>query len=154
MNVEHLLDSADRMIAMEGRRPRATDLRRAVSNAYYAMFHALARRCADQFVGSSHRSSESWRRVYRALQHGEAKHALNHHTTKSLDPAVDTFAVAFNLLQEARHVADYDPWRFPHAKRQVTAFVGQARAAIAGLNGLPPEMMSELAAMVLLKNRR
>lgn len=153
MNVEHLLELAERLIATDVKRPRSTDLRCAVSNAYYAMFHALAGRCADQFVGGSRRTSESWRRVYRALQHGDAKNALNQVATRRLDPAVDRFAVAFTLLQEARHVADYDPRQFPHAKRQVTAFVGQARSAISGLNSLKSELMSELAAIVLLRNR-
>lgn len=36
-------------------RPRQAELRRAVSAAYYAMFHALARCCAEYARGSNAR---------------------------------------------------------------------------------------------------
>ncbi len=42
--------------------PRQAELRRAVSTAYYAMFHSLARCGADLVAGSTkqHRSQLAW----------------------------------------------------------------------------------------------
>src|SRR4051794_12882066 len=51
-NAEHLLDQAERLIAPGGRgAPRQVDLRRAISNSYYALFHAVSMAGADQFIG-------------------------------------------------------------------------------------------------------
>ena len=44
-----------RRLALAGpRRPRQADLRRAVSTAYYALFQAMAKDCADVLVGALH----------------------------------------------------------------------------------------------------
>ena len=56
-------------------RPRETNLRRAVSTTYYALFHCLAAAGADLLVGGAgaDRSRPAWRQAYRALQHGPAR---------------------------------------------------------------------------------
>jgi len=43
------------MAAPRGGAPRQADLRRAISSAYYAVFHAIMAEAADDFVGSTHR---------------------------------------------------------------------------------------------------
>ena len=55
--------------------PRQSDLKRAMSTAYYAMFHALCRNCADSFIGKTRafRSQPARRQAYRAAEHGFAK---------------------------------------------------------------------------------
>jgi hypothetical protein len=73
---DDLIVTARRLARANPNRPRQADLRRAVSTAYYAVFHALARQCADRFVGTGHnRSRPAWQQVYRALDHGFAKNA-------------------------------------------------------------------------------
>ena len=56
-------------------RPRQTELRRAVSAAYYALFHTLANSCATTLVGSTraNRDQTAWRQTYRSLEHGHAQ---------------------------------------------------------------------------------
>ena len=56
-------------------RPRETDLRRAISTAYYAVFHCLAAYGADTLVGGpgSNRDLRAWNRMYRSLEHGIAR---------------------------------------------------------------------------------
>ena len=56
-------------------RPRQSNLRRAMSTVYYAMFHCLAKCCADTIVGGrgATRSSAAWTQAYRALDHGQAR---------------------------------------------------------------------------------
>ena len=54
-------------------------LRRAISTAYYAMFHALAKSNADALIGSTPQSRglAAWSQVYRALEHGFVKAQIN-----------------------------------------------------------------------------
>ena len=56
---------------------RQADLRRAVSTAYYALFHGLAETAADRLVGATPpaRRYLAWSRVYRDLNHTSAKKA-------------------------------------------------------------------------------
>ena len=51
------------------------DLRRAVSTAYYAVFHRLAECCAEMLVGSSatQLTRDMWSQAYRGLDHGRIK---------------------------------------------------------------------------------
>ena len=90
--------------------PLQDSLRRAVSTAYYAMFHALASSNADCLVGTPHDplSGHAWSRVYRGLNHNAARRSL----LQDLDlfsPQIKQFANAFTQLQDLRHQADYDP---------------------------------------------
>lgn len=70
---QDLLETARKLANANQRRPKQADLRRAVSTAYYAVFHALAHECADRFIGTGDQRSEAaWTQVYRALEHGFA----------------------------------------------------------------------------------
>ena len=87
-------------------------LRRAVSSAYYAMFHCLAQDCADLFIGGAgaDRSKPAWRQVYRALEHGAARSQCQNSAVISRFPKpVEDFAVAFVAMLLKRHRADYAP---------------------------------------------
>ena len=103
-----------------------------IGKTYYALFHALAKLCADELIGITRAKTDPWVRVYRALDHGLAKNALNQAIVHALDPAAKKFAEAFIELQEKRHAADYDPRPFPFGREATRAYVQQARTAIAG----------------------
>ncbi len=93
-------------------RPRQANLRRAISTAYYALFHALANCCADMLAGSTRasRSQRAWRQTYRALEHGHAKNqCLNQSIMSRFPPEVQGFGEEFVDMQALRHIADYDP---------------------------------------------
>ena len=92
--------------------PDQIELRRAVSCAYYAMFHALARCCADTLIGSSaeDRASEEWRQVYRSLAHGYARSQCTRAEMMARFPEeIGNFGERFIDMQRARHSAEYDP---------------------------------------------
>ncbi|MCY4184321.1 MAG: hypothetical protein OXD45_03260 [Rhodobacteraceae bacterium] len=93
--------------------PRQAYLNRAMSTAYYAMFHALCRNCADTLVGpegTPDRSSHAWNQAYRAVEHGYAKNQCKRKPVMDRFPeTIRNFAVYFVTLQELRHEADYDP---------------------------------------------
>ena len=100
-------------------RPRETNLRRAVSTTYYALFHCLAESSADMLVGgqSASRSEPAWHQVYRALNHGTVRKQCEHRDIRKFPQATQTFAVLLSDMQRKRHYADYDPGTY-HAKRQ------------------------------------
>ncbi len=93
-------------------RPLETNLRRAVSTAYYALFHSLAECCADSIAGSrqANRNSDAWLRVYRRLDHGTARMRFRNKTEIRKFPAeVQRFANFFSEMQLRRQLADYAP---------------------------------------------
>ncbi len=109
MTPSDLLAQARRLARATRRRPRDVDLRRAVSAAYYALFHAIAKAGADLLVGSvgAARSERAWKQVYRSLQHGDAK-ARCESLPKAFSQDLVDVADAFISLQKLRHSADYD----------------------------------------------
>ena len=123
VNPGHLLDQSDDLIGnLRGGAPRQADLRRAISNAYYALFHAILCDAADDFVGGSRRQTARYAMVYRSVSHKHVR-LLCDDLAKSNLPAryatcapaggfgtdIVAVAVAFGELQENRHTADYDP---------------------------------------------
>ena len=90
-------------------RPRQTDLCRATSAAYYAMFHTLARCCADTLVGATPaiRNGPAWTQTYRALEHGYAKNQCVRPAMGGFPPEIQAFGRAFSEMQRNRTIADY-----------------------------------------------
>ena len=90
-------------------RPRQAELRRAVSAAYYALFHALARCYADTLVGATpaSRSQPAWTQTYRALEHGYAKNQCVRPIIRKFPPEIRAFGRAFSEMQRNRTIADY-----------------------------------------------
>lgn len=135
MKPADLIAQARRLAKASVRRPRDVDLRRAVSAAYYALFHAVARQSADLLVGtaSAQRSNKAWRQTYRAIQHGDAKsrcRSLPSTFTQDLSDVAEAFVV----LQSLRHDADYDP-TVAFLRKDVESHILQAETAIAKLRG-------------------
>ena len=124
LNPEHLFDQADRLTAPPGAggAPRQADLRRAISSAYYGVFHAVLTEAADGFVGRTKQDTPRYALVYRSVDHRTLR-AICEDVKKSTLPAKyskyvprggfgpDLVALAYAVveLQEKRHTADYDP---------------------------------------------
>jgi hypothetical protein len=148
-----LIGTARRLARANPSRPRQADLRRAVSTAYYAVFHALARQCGDRFIGTGqNRSRPAWKQVYRALDHGFAKKACFRAANLGFPSGVVTFADIFARLQDERHRADYDP-EARYTRADVQAFVGMAEQATSALSEAPLGDRAAFTALVLLKRR-
>ena len=128
MNSRDLIETARGLTELSPRRPNQANLRRAVSTAYYAVFHCLAGAAANLLVGRSRGSA--WHRVYRALEHGKAKSACGHkQAMKRFQPEIQYFAETFVILQDARHRADY-ALEGRYYKLDVLADIDQAENAI------------------------
>ena len=93
-----------------GRLPTHEHVRRAESNAYYAMFHSLAQSNATALIGppTNPTTAAAWSRIYRGLDHTTARRALQSNRQDFSIPA-QGFTDVFVDLQQLRHSADYDP---------------------------------------------
>src|ERR1700751_1842071 len=70
LNPDHLFEQADKLISPPpAGPPRQVDIRRAISAAYYGVFHAVLAAAADQFVGVTKRSTSQYGLVYRSVDH-------------------------------------------------------------------------------------
>lgn len=148
-----LLKTAELLAKARPRRPAQTDLRRAVSTAHYAVFHALARTCADQLVGTGSAGLPERTCVYRALEHGGAKSALLELRPSAAAAETKRFGQAFARLQKARHTADYDPSAPKMLRAQVVETIAEADTAIQLLQALPPKVKLGLAVHLLFRRR-
>ena len=90
--------------------PAPAAIRRAISTAYYAMFHALTANNVDVLISPAHNqlTADAWIRIYRGLNHNHARSQLQQNRT-NLSASAQIFADLFCDLQNERHNADYNP---------------------------------------------
>ncbi|MCB1455059.1 MAG: hypothetical protein KDJ48_12810 [Nitratireductor sp.] len=139
-----MIKTAEELANVSGkRRPKQANLRRAISTAYYALFHALCNNCANCFVGKgSDYPRAAWRRAYRSLNHGFAKEACNHTKKEKLRVLekfpleIQDFAYQFYTMQLKRHDADYDPY-FTATKSGVMSDIIAVRKAVSDFEAAP-----------------
>jgi hypothetical protein len=110
-----LLEQARYLAFREPKKPRQASLRRAVSAAYYALFHMLLHETTMRLFPNS--PPQLRHRAKRAIAHGPAKDACKRFasgggiqglTALPVETELRKIAKAFAELQEARHKADYD----------------------------------------------
>lgn len=148
--IDDLLTLAEELAEREPRRPRRTSLRRAATTAYYAVFHALAKMCADQLVGAS-RPWDLYTPLYRSLDHGAARKTFERARKGLPGGDVTTIGLAFISLQDARIEADYFPEPFKYSRREVKDLILEARSAVAAIDSLPSEIKLRLAVQFLTR---
>jgi len=150
-----LISLARDLAGLHKGKPSQAALRRALSTAYYAMFHTLAKSGADLMLGGTgaDRSKHAWRQVYRALEHGVAKDACRNGAFMSKFPKdIEDFGNMFVALQEKRHNADYDPEeRF--YRSSVIQDINAAEHAIAKYEKTAIKDRRAFTAYVLFKRR-
>jgi hypothetical protein len=110
-----LLRQAKQLSRLGPKRPRQANLRRAVSAAYYSLFHLLIHEATRSLVSVP----ELRGRFSRAFDHGDMKAASNSFASPRPDlkkltdgePVpldLQTVAATFAKMQDERHRADYD----------------------------------------------
>ena len=159
LNPDHLLELASDLASAQGAgAPRQVILRRAVSTAYYAVFHALCGKMAETFVPAYIWKSQVL--FYRSLDHGRAKERckkLGQNPLASNERAFFGFEAFSNelrefanfvLLQELRHRCDYDP-DYKISKLRVQEAIEDATQAVGQLNGAGAEERNKFLAYLL-----
>lgn len=152
----HLLEQAERLLEsrLGGRSPtlvRQVDRRRAISAAYYAVFHAVLIELADKFVGRELRKSGRYTLAYRHIDHRQLEFLSNQVVRQTpekkyqpffpddgFDDAIRKFASLIVGLKGDRSSADYDPSRWVRIADARVA-ISQARSAIALFNNAPDD---------------
>jgi hypothetical protein len=111
-----LIEQAQHLATRERGKPKQASLRRAVSAAYYALFHLLANEGTLRFIPNSPERLRA--QAHRAFAHGEMKNACEQIAKSSnvllallalpLEAELKIVAEVFVELQQQRHLADYD----------------------------------------------
>jgi hypothetical protein len=149
--IERLLALAEELAEKSDRSP--TLRRRAVSTAYYAVFHALAELCANELLGSeTGKRSTEYVRVNRSLEHGTLKTAFAAAPLNGL-ATLQKIGNRVVRLQSERIRSDYLPQQSLYTIDQSVDLVKSARIAILSLAKLSLVERRTLAVSLLFKNR-
>lgn len=140
-------------------------IHRAISTAYYALFHHLLSAAATRFLRDGNRNGAAYSAVYRGFSHGRMRavcEALNvptlgkafarQYRRTSASQKIRAFASIFLALQEARSIADYDPV-VAFAASDVEEFIEKAEAAIAMFDQAEPDEQDDVLALMLTQAR-
>ena len=144
-----------RILADPDVNPTPEGRRRAVSTAYYALFHLLSNACADLIVGDSpeDRASDEWAQAYRSLDHGQVWRQCRQQVVSRYHPGIRLFARTFHALQPERHEADYSA-RKSYDQAEANNIIDRAESAIAAFAAAPERERRRFIAYVALRQRR
>lgn len=155
---DDLLNQALHLVHKEPRNPRQASLRRAVSTAYYALFHLLISEAVANWNRVNLRAALS-----RAFDHGIMKAASNRIQDTRQFPfpgeepgvvaALKTVAKTFAQLQEKRHIADYDNTTF-WTRTEALAQVKSAEQAFATWKPIRNEQVAQAYLVSLVVKKR
>jgi hypothetical protein len=158
-----LLQQARELATHDPGKPRQVNLRRGVSSAYYALFHALIDEACRRMLGARHRETAFRHVLGRAFTHGTMKQACKAFAGGTLKAAVAKglpaafsipteirdLAGTFTDLQERRHLAEYD--RTERFRRSdVLALIDQVETALDTFAGLAPSIEKKFFLVCLL----
>lgn len=123
---EDLISQAETLATLDAKKPKQASLRRAVSSAYYAVFHYLVQEACCVQLGTQHGQAAYRHVLGRAFAHSIMKQACTSFGGGTLKEAaikglprdangrypipepIQDLASTFAELQEKRHLADYD----------------------------------------------
>ena len=132
--------------------PSQEALRRAVSTAYYAMFHVLATSNADIIIGPRTPANRSdWTSTYRSLRHFRAENPLYGWPHLFSQP-IQNFAVIIAGIKRQREEADYNP-DVNFVQPQVATWIDRAERAIIDFNASTLQERSMVAIATLAGQR-
>lgn len=106
---DDLLEQAHHLAHREKDNPKQASLRRAVSTAYYALFHLLIDDAVSNWGIERQRSI-----LARTFEHGRMRGICDEvckdfkSGSSKISPELNVVAQAFIQLQQQRHIADYD----------------------------------------------
>jgi uncharacterized protein (UPF0332 family) len=149
-----LFAQAEALARLDVKKPKQANLRRAVSSAYYAIFHYLVEESCRVVFGTQHAQAPFRNVMARAFAHSVMKSACtgfgggtlkdavikglprdasgNYAIVKAIKEIGETFAE----MQEKRHVADYDrSERFERS--EVLTLIEEAKDRVAKFDALP-----------------
>jgi uncharacterized protein (UPF0332 family) len=155
---DDLLAQAFSLVHKEPRNPKQASLRRAVSSAYYALFHLLVSEAVANWSRVPLRAA-----LGRAFDHNIMKAASNRiQDTRQFpftgeDPkvvaALKAVAKIFAQLQQERHIADYDNTTF-WSRTEALARVKSAEQAFVTWKAIRDEPIAQAYLVSLVVKKR
>ncbi len=148
-----LIDLAGTIAELDPKRPRQANLRRAVSTAYYAVFHYLVHEVCCVQLGSQNSQKDYRHALARAFVHTSMRDACSSFNGGTLKEAIikglprdangnypipieiRDLAGTFVELQQKRHLADYD-LSDTFRKGEVLRLIKQAKTHVEGFRTL------------------
>lgn len=129
---------------------RQAELRRSVSTAYYALFHAVRLDYSDFLVGRTKlaRESKAWTKAYRTLNHGPLANASGQLKSAEMAPETLRFYDIFADLKSKRERADYEADN-DFSQDEVDNALSQAKRALTDYKRLPSHQRRAALALVL-----
>jgi uncharacterized protein (UPF0332 family) len=158
LDPKELLDQARRLAAQQSQ----ADLRRAISAAYYGLFHFFLSAAADMIVGADKRDTPYYSLVYRSVDHKQLRAVSNLLSRSKPDDLpiapvggfgsiADVARVAGNLL-ELRHKADYDPG-YTCDTSEASVAISEAQQAIDQFKASTTDQRQAFLMLLLFKSR-
>ncbi len=145
--------------------PTDAQLRRAISTAYYALFHKILRSAAERFAGSDQDNTPAFSLLYRAFDHRRMKAICeslqaptlskpyqNHLRRTTVSSHMRDFAVAFTDLRAARVRADYEP-SGQFLSSDASSLIDSAQVAIEAFDQIPPSERADVLALMMVGAR-
>ena len=137
------LEQARHLAQLDRTRPKQANLRRAISGAYYALFHLLCDEASRVLVRGIRDSDDLQARTARTLDHGTMARASRAFASSALpaslrflqplDADLRLVAETFNQMQEERHRADYNT-QAQFSRTDTLAFLQQTEDAFDAYN--------------------
>lgn len=157
-----LLGQAGHLARLDRGRPQQANLRRAVSAAYYALFHFLIDQATRSLVGGSPAHDQLRCVLARAFKHTEMADAARTFSGGSFPRALQgavrglripqelrSVATTLRVAQEERHVADYD-LSHTFVRPSVLALIERVQKPIDDWEGIRKDPASRLFLVSLL----
>lgn len=152
---DDLIAQAIELAKLDPRRPKQANLRRAVSSAYYALFHEIVRNAVASLLSAPDSSGLVGDRLRRVVSHKSALNAAKWFSVArgtwptalksmrapegdpqpTVDPILERVCDTFVELQAERHRADYD-LSSPFSREDTLRLIKDAEAALSSLRGL------------------
>jgi hypothetical protein len=162
---DHLFEQAELLVTRHPLKPIQADLRRAMSSAYYGLFHFILTQAADLFVGTSNRSTNEYLGCFRSVDHKTLRElcvdAKKEKPPEKVASSISggkfgneiiSFATGLVALQEKRTIADYDV-SVTIYKDDMMGAIETARAARDAFLKASPLERREFLALLVFKRR-
>jgi uncharacterized protein (UPF0332 family) len=143
-----LINLAEQLANSESKPPNQAHLRRAVSTAYYALFHFLINQSTLSLLGNATEYEFMRHAMSRAFEHGEMASVAKSFSKGELPAAIHRYAASVSIrqelkdlaalfvdAQESRHRADYDVTAKVHAA-EARALIDRVKKAIKEFSGI------------------
>lgn len=151
--VYDLLETSRALADTRGRvNLRKAAMRRAISGAYYSVFHALCFICASELIGWT-QENDIVEPIYRLLDHGTAKKRLNSRDANLIGPTVTDIGNNFLTLQEARNAADYSAPTLKVRHDETLRHIELAERTVILIESLTTPDRKKLAVLLIARTR-